>query len=387
MTTRLVIFTLLFLTTIVQLNAQTDSLYNSALNLYNQENYQDALMLFRQVCSDDSSNLNSLEKFGLCAFRLGDFAASKKQFSKLEQKDSSNLVAIKSLASIYETEKNTPKAIKYYLRLTTLIPNNPINYRKLGQQFQKASLPVDAKKYYDLAYGLNPKDSHTINGLAELYLLEKKYEQADSIILKGLILDPSNINYNLLIANSKYRQKAYDSTVYYMKVIKGKYDPRPHQSKMIGYAYLQIDSFELAINYLTRAINDDGTKEHAHYNIAVAHEKLGNMEYALHHYQQALDAGISQNVDLYHRSLARLYAKDEKYKDAIPHYQDAYKYGEDPLVLFYLARASDIYYRDKNIAIRYYNRFIKSTYDHPENKSYAKQRITYLKELEHQKNN
>ena len=81
--------------------------------------------------------------------------------------------------------------------------------------------------------------------------------------------------------------------------------------------------------------------------------------------------------------MARLYAKEEDLKAAIPHYQDAYKYGEDPLVLFYLARASDNYYKDKNIAIRYYTKFIKSNYDHAEYQKYAADRKRYLKELIH----
>ena len=242
----------------------------------------------------------------------------------------------------------------------------------------------DARAHYLSAYKLNPKDQFTIKGLAELYLMERAYASVDSILWAGLDRDSSNIHFNLLIANSKYRQKAYDSTVYYMEVIRGKYDFRPHQNKMLGYAYLQVDSLDKSIRYLTKAINDPGTKEYAHYNLGIAYEKKNDMEFALHHFNEAVKAGISEDIDLYHRNVARLYSKEENLKKAIPHYKDAYKYGQDPLVLFYLARAADAYYKDKNIAIRYYSNFIKSEYDHEEYIQYSKDRKRYLKEHMHQ---
>ena len=80
----------------------------------------------------------------------------------------------------------------------------------------------------------------------------------------------------------------------------------------------------------------------------------------------------------------RLYNKEDNLKEAIPHYKDAYKYGEDPVLLFYLARASDKYYEDKNVALRYYRKFIKSGFDNKEYKDYSAQRVTALKEFLHQ---
>jgi len=154
---------------------------------------------------------------------------------------------------------------------------------------------------------------------------------------------------------------------------------------MLGYTYIQIDSFDRAIFHLSKAILNEGTKEYAHYNLAVAFEKKEDMESAKYHLQEAIKAGISTNVDTYHRQLARLHTAEGNLKEAIPHYQDAYKYGEDPLILFYLGRASDKYYADKNIALRYYRKFVKSAYEHKEYKDYSKSRIAALKEYLHQK--
>lgn len=365
-------------------NAQLDSLMKSASEAFFQEDYVLALEQYCTILSQDSFQLVAYEKAGLAAARIGDLPRSRQLFLFLEKKDSINKRALSQLASLYEQEQNTPKAIKYYTKLTKQYSDNPIYFRKLAKQYQGAGLKRDAIKYYQKAFAMNPKDQLTIKGLAELYLLEKELELADTLLWSGLANDSSNIHFNLLIANSKYRQKVYDSTVYYMEIIRGKYDFRPHQNKMLGYAYLQVDSLDKSIRYLTKAINDPGTKEYAHYNLGVAYEKKDDMEYALHHYNEAVKAGISKDVDLYHRNVARLYSREEKLKEAIPHYKDAYKYGQDPLILFYLARASDVYYKDKSIALRHYKNFIKSAYDHPEYIEYSKERRRYLKEHIHQ---
>ncbi len=362
------------------------SALTQAHNAFDGQNYAEALSLFQTALAEDSTDTKVFERAGLSAFRLGDLPIAKKLFTSLVAIDSAHMIGLSSLATIYDQENNTPKAIKYYHSLIKHYPDNAINYRKLAQQYQRAGLPKFALQYYAAALDKNDRDSYAIKGLSELYLRERRYAAADSLLTHGLNQDSINISFNLLMAQSKYLQKAYDSTAYYMEVIRGKYDFRPHQNKMIGYAYVQIDSLDKAIFYLTQAINDPGTKEYAHYNLGVAYEKKGDTEYALHHFQEAVKAGISEDIDLYHRNVARLYSGQEDLKSAIPHYQDAYKYGADPIVLFYLGRASDNYYKDKNIAIRYYTKFLNSSYDHPEYKDYSKKRIRYLKEYQHQKN-
>lgn len=364
--------------------SQLDSLYNEANEAYRSENHQLAYKKYSAILQMDSTQNLALERSALSAYKLGDLISARNLLLTLEKVDSTHKTCLRTLASIYESEKNTPKAIKYYTRLSTLFPENGVNFRKLGQLHRNAGLKRLAYGFFQRALELNPRDLYVIDGLAELNIIDKKYAAADSILWQGLAMDSLHIDMNLMIASSKFRQKAYDSTAHHMMKIRGKYDFRPHQSRMLGYAFIQLDSLDLAIQYLNAAIMDEGTKEHAHYNLAVAYEKKGDMEYAQHHLNEALKAGISQNVDLYHRNLARLYNREEKLKEAIPHYKDAYKYSQDPVLLFYLARASDVYYADKSIALRYYKKFVNSGYDHEEYVDYAKARSIQLIELLHQ---
>lgn len=364
--------------------SQVDSLAEQAGRYYAEENYSKALKLYQQALSIDSTQLLLYERAGLSALKLGQLPEARTLFIQLETKDSSNVIALRQLANIYEQEENIPKGIKYYNRLAQLYPDRGLYHRKLGQLYREASLMTEALKYFTQANRLNPSDLTSLRGLSELLLSEKRFNEGDSLLIAGIEMDSLNIRLNLLMAKSKFRQNQYDSTAYYVEKIRGKFVLKPQYQKMLGYAYIQIDSFDRAIFHLSKALTNDGTKEYAHYNLAVAFEAKDDMEAAKFHLEEAIKSGISKDVDLYHRNLARLYNKEDNLKEAIPHYKDAYKYGEDPVLLFYLARASDKYYEDKNVALRYYRKFIKSDFDNKEYKDYSAQRVTALKEFLHQ---
>lgn len=356
---------------------------SQASQLFNQQNYGQALTIYHDLLGKDSSQNLLLEKAGLSAYRLGDFKLAKQFFHQLETNIDSSEIAFKNLASLYEAEENIPKAIKYYTRLVNSNPENPLFYRKLGQQYQKSGLLLEAYPYFIKSYTLNSKDNYTIRALANIFINNKQYQTADSILRKALAYDSLNINNTLLLARSKYSQQQYDSTTLVLRTLRGRIDLDNYHSKMLGYSYLQIDSVDLAISHLHMSLVNEGNPEYAHYYLGTAYEKLEDIESAVHHYNEAVKAGISKDVDLYHKNLARIYNEKNDLKKAIPHYKDAYKYSNDPLILFFHARAADIYYKDKNIAINYYKKYENSKHDNVEYKQYAKDRRRYLREQVH----
>ena len=311
-------------------------------------------------------------------------AQSKQAFSHVISIDTFNQLSLTQLASIYEKEGNTPKAVKYYTQLIKYYPDNAIYNRKLAQNYAKAGAIIDAFRHYNAAHKLNPNDIFSIKGISEIFLQNQQYEDADILLNKGLTLDTTNIDLHQLLARSKYKQKDYDSTIYYLKQINGRVDLSPYFNKLLGYSLIQIDSFEQSIFYLQKALSDNGNKEYVHYYLATAYDNLDDELNSEHHYTKALEEGISPNIAIYHKSLAKINNDRNKLREAIDHYRDAYRYDEDPVLLFYLGRASDVYYKDKNIAVNYYKRYTKSSHDNDEYKRYALSRANTLLEFIHQ---
>ncbi len=348
------------------------------------QNYNQAIALSKSCYESDSNNIDCLRVLATASNKSGDQATAKTYLHILERKDSLNTDVYLQLANIYELQQQLPKAIKYYTILNRMLPDNSIYYRKNANLYKEYGDKVESFRLYTKANNLNPRDVLALKGLAELSIGNDQYSMADSLINAALHLDSMNIGINYLSARSKYKQKQYHEVTKVFDRIKGQVDLNSYYNKMLGYAYLQIDSVDLAISKFQLALVNDRSPEKLHYYLGSAYEKKGNIEGAMEQYTQAVKSGISPDLDLYHRNVGRLALKTNKYKEAIIAYKDSYKYGNDPVVLYYLASASDNYYKDKNIAIGYYKKYLKSNHNHKEYKDYAAKRVRYLKETLHQ---
>lgn len=356
-------------------------------SVFQAENYQLALELAKTCIEADTTNFNCYEKAGLSAFKLGNFLETKNALLKAEELQNDNQKVMKLLANVYEQEENIPKAIKYYNRLLKQDSINSLYYRKLGQLYHKAEMYHDAFPYYAQAYKLNSNDFYTIKGMVDLLTGNKDFELADSILTEALLVDSTNIQFTLMSARSKYIQKDYQLTVDKIETLSGKLDLNNYYSKMVGFSYMQIDSLDKAIFYLSKSLVGESKPEHASYYLGIAYEKKGETELALEYYDKAREAGTSKDLDLYHHSMAKLYKEQNKLKEAIHHYTEATKHSDDPVLIFLLAQVCDDYYKDKNIAIRYYKKYENSEHDNASYKKFAKERRAYLKEIAHQMKN
>ena len=112
--------------------------------------------MYSQLITDGHTEESILSKAGLSAHKLGRLTAAKQYFLKLDSLYTGNKVALGRLASIYEQENNSPKAIKFYNKLAKIDPYNSLYYRKLGNLFQKEGLYKDGLKHYTIAHDINP---------------------------------------------------------------------------------------------------------------------------------------------------------------------------------------------------------------------------------------
>ena len=374
----------LFLIKVIAQPDAIDQCLDSAELYYSKQDYIGALKVF-----DDCFGMTTeilplhLEHYGISAQKAGDFKKAKTLFLELEKIDTTKFTFAKSLATIYETENNIPKAIKYYRLLTQKFPKNGIYFRKLGQLNLEVGEVFDAFPNFIQAYAINDKDVFAVQGISEILLANNEYGQVDSLLNKAIDYDKENYTLNLLKARSKYKQKQYDSTSVVLHRLSKITTLNNYYNKMLGYSLLQIDSLDQAILFLERSLVDEKNPENALYYLATAYEKKEDTKMSIYYFERAIEAGISKNISIYHKNLGRIFDKSNKTKEAIKQYEAAYRHSEDPLMLFYLARASDVYYKDKKIAMRYYERYSKSKHDNAAYKKYAIDRRRYLKEQQH----
>ena len=160
-------------------------------------------------------------------------------------------------------------------------------------------------------------------------------------------------------------------------------DTTEYYQLMAGVAYLQVDSIEQALFHLLRVLERGQETEHVHHYLGLAYLDQGEMEKAREHLEKAIQLGISPKMALFHADLGQLCEREGKLKEALQEYTRAWEYAKNPEHLFQMARLSDLYYKDKKIALRYYEQYLQTT--HQRYRTFTGERVTELKEYLHQK--
>lgn len=344
------------------------------------QDYSGALAIAMQ---QDSSFEQQL-KLGRCYYRLGQWRQAKESLEPLLVHDTFHVATNVTLASIYEQEYDVAKAIKHFNALVATQPNNSTYAKGLARVHEKAELGRLATDLYWRARRLNPSDISILTSLTAISFKKKQWSLADSLSDLGLQLDSTNIQTILAKARSQYATKNYSETVRFLRKTHGRIDLNPFYQKMLGYGYLQLDSLDKSIHILENLLYREES-EHTHFYLALAYQKKANTERSIHHYEKAINQGISGSLGKYYGGLARMLKADSQTKDAMKAYGEAFEFTGNPNYLFQKAQLSEQYYKDKRMALDQYRQCVAIKSLNAEQLAFANDRIRLLKEYLHQK--
>lgn len=370
---------LLFSACMTTLSAQNEISTEGDRNFALQD-YFAALQAYATCYEKDTTNKTLLLSMAHCEYLLGDYQKAKEYYHQLENDSLYTKDAKIKLAAIYESQQNLPKAIKYNIALSKLFPGNPAYLRKLGLLYQQGNEPTQSLQYYQSAIKLNARDLLAVQGLAEMMLSLEQTMAVDSMLTKALTIDSTHIGLSLLSGRTKYKLKDYVACAHILHKLTYQTELSNYHNKMLGYAFMQIDSLDKAIFHLQKSLLNENDPEYALFYLALAYEKKKEFEKSKYFYSEAIKAGISDNLDQYHRGLGRISSAAGNFREAVEHYQNSLKYHNDGTVYFYMAAASEQYQKDKTKAIEYYKKYLNSKYTDKEKIEIAKSRILILKE-------
>ncbi len=353
---------------------------SSADSLFARQEYFLAVESYMKCYTLDTTDKKSLLSMAGCFYLLGDYQKAKEYYHQLEMDSNFMTEAKMKLAAIYESQQVLPKAIKYNIALTKTFPNNPTYLRKLGSLYQQGNETTQALQSYHAALQLNPRDLLSVQGLADMMLDLDELQTADSILSKGLTTDSTHIGLSLLHSRVKYRIRDYASVAHILHKLTYQTELNNYYNKLLGYAFLQIDSIDKSIYHLQKSLLNEGDPEYAQFYLALAYEKKKEFEKSDYFFKEAIKSGISDNLDQYYRGLARINTQKEDYKTVIENYKSSLQYSKDASIYFYMANAAEQYYKDKSRAIGYYNQFLNAKPSDNALIEMARQRVKILKE-------
>ena len=366
---------------LIPADAQID--FYTADSLLNNQEYLEAIDVLKVLEAGDSTRTDIKIQLAEAYYHTGDLTQSKHYYHQAENTDNAHVLS--RLAYIYESEQNAPKALKYYLALSEIYPQNTTYLRKIAALYFDNNETGEAIQYYQEAIRTQPRDILSIKGLSDIYFLTDSLSQADSLVQSGLDIDSLHAGLHFLKARIQYRNNQYAGVVNTLEKMMGRVDLPLFYNNLLGYSYVQVDSVDKAIFHLTLSLHAQPHSETSHYFMGWAYEKKNDMERAKYYYHKAIESGLSKKMPLYHQALARIFTHEHQYSKAIEQYEHSLRYEKNALTYMYMGIAAENAYTDKKVAVRYYQLFLKNLQEPSEHEDYVKQRIKILNEYEFMK--
>jgi tetratricopeptide (TPR) repeat protein len=368
----------------------TDSTYQTQLNDWYQQaqrqieqfRFDEALSWLIKCYNKDDDRIDYLAKIAYCHQQMGRYQDARMYYGEVLKRDSININAINSLASIATRVRNYQQAETYYDQLLALDTTNAYYYKQGAFTALRVNKTLKGIGLFLRAHDLNPADMEVLDQLTSIYLSLDQLDFAEQLLRKGLSRAPNNIA--LLQNQARLHQKRNEHTGIVESIEKTMAlgDTNDYYQMMLGVAYLKIDSLDQGIWHLDKIVERNEATDKTHHYLGLAHFYKKNYEKADEHFSLAIELGVSPKMGDYYEDLAQVKLKTRNRPQAIALYKKALEFKQDPETLYLLANQSDIYYRDKSIALRLYREYVASgdsTY-----MTDAEARIKHLREVVHQ---
>jgi len=341
-------------------------------------------------------------------YALGNYSKAIKAYKTLENGVDVNT----KIAKAYVALGNYGEGLKYYKHAIALEPNNlkvRYDYAKLLMRTKKFEISKDVliglilndslnpNFHYELgivlekqddtlsinsfekAYEIDSSHQKAIFKIAKRHIFKRRFEQAHTLIDKGLQNYSESIELISLKAQAYYFQEYYThAIVWFNKLIDlGETSEFIHEKLSLSYA--QNSDYEDAIFHRKKALNYNPYNANAMFVIGTYYERLGNYEMAEDFISKSLILSDVSLSDDYQR-LGTVLNRQKKYDEAIKAFQQSLR--EDPKNMmseFYLIRTKDEYYADIDTKIKLYEDYLKKHENSPFG-LYAEERLRQLKE-------
>lgn len=234
----------------------TDSKYQVANNLEMQDRYKEALDMYKQISQqhkDETLAKQALLQTGYTyLYDLEDPTAAKIEFDKISRR------------KVYEVSKDIGK-----------------EYRLQGYALLDENRYAEAKKKFDTAITLNPKDSSAYVGISRTYQAMNNPEKAIEVAEEGSQINPDDEYIFATLGELFSQTNRYSEAINAYKesiAIRGDYTEALYN---LGYLYNLTSQYDEAIEALEKAVKIMPSYAEAYNNLGVAYWKKNRTKDAI----------------------------------------------------------------------------------------------------------
>ena len=259
--------------------------------LVKQGKYQAAIKLAKNLIAKDPKDVFAHYWLGQAYINDGkpELALMELKFvnqNAIFEKGLSEKAFRKQIAELYEKFNQSEEALKEYLLLTKLDPNNAENFYRAGKLFEQKGKTDNAMGFYQKALQLNKRHVKAHASLGLVLFKTKQFNEAKKEIDIAIQLSPDTFSSYYYLGKILKENKDYAAAVEaFGKALR---DPEFKQKSLLerGSCYAAADNTEKAIVEFDRAVKasqNDASQEtlYARYFLAACYEKTRQIEQAI----------------------------------------------------------------------------------------------------------
>ena len=197
----------------------------------------------------------------------------------------------KDMAPLYAKYNENENALKEYLLLTKLEPQNAEHDYNAGRMYELTGQNQLAVGFYQKAISKNKKMSKAHTSLGYLLFRGKQFNEAKKEIETALKISPDAFSNYYYLGKILKENRDYSGAIKAFE--KSERDPEFRQRALIerGSCYMMVDQVENAIGEYIHAIKctkDEGNQEtlYARYFLAACYEKTHDLEKAIEQWEK-----------------------------------------------------------------------------------------------------
>jgi len=351
------------------------------LEYYQNQRFADALDYLRKTYPEPISDAKILSGLAYTSQMAGKLADAEGYYLRIYQQDSTSVSLLYNLGNLNLRRGNNGKALVYFKKILQKDSTNFNVYKQLATiSYNTGDLKSDSG-YLQKANLINPIDPDVAADLATIFINQKAYIKADTIVSKALEADTAN----LLLLHQKaivsYRLEKFPETITICQQLIFGGAVSSDVINMLGISYFMVKRYKECISAFEILETNKTASETSYYYTAMSYKALHDQDNAIDYLNKAIKEAISSNVNSYYSEMGDSYQKIHELTRAASAYQKSLLYDSKPMITYYvLANLYDSDLKNKANAIKYYRKYIKT--NPPQKQStyvtYAKSRLKEL---------
>ena len=377
----LIISILLVLCMPLSLKAQQFQPVNDSLLLdyYQNQRFAEAADYLKKSYPEPITNMRVLSKLAYTSQMASRLTDAEAYYQRMYHADSTNTAVLFSLGAINLRRGNNLKAETYYKMIAGRDSTNFLVYKQLGKIAEDKADVAAMLGYLQKANKINPADPDVASDLSDLYVNLKQYPVAEKVLNGAIYKDPENV---VLLQSLLKLTSAQDKFAATRDISLKLIDLGVRSGYVLtklGVAYYNLKNYACSVETFAD-IPGLEQSETSYYVASLAYKMLKDQPRAIINLDKAITEGISGNISDYYAEMADSYEVSRKYKKAAMAYQKSLQFAEKPIIYYLLASLYDSELKNKQLALKYYKKYMQSKPPVKEQKyvAYSKSRLSEL---------